>query len=166
MQTGFPLTIFQAVPAMNINNPPVARIGLLIRKPVADVFEAFVDPDTTPKFWFDRSSGRLETGATVQWYWDRFELTIDVDVRDLDANRRILIEWRSNPDDVSTVEWTFDARTPDSTWVAIENSGFGGDGDAQVAAALDSVGGFALVLAAAKTYLEHGVQLNIVADSH
>jgi hypothetical protein len=29
---------------------------------------------------------------------------------------------------------------------------------------VDSTGGFALVLAAAKAYLEHGIDLNIVAD--
>ena len=33
---------------------------MLIRKPVAEVFEAFVDPDITAKFWFTKGSGRLE----------------------------------------------------------------------------------------------------------
>jgi len=34
--------------------------GMLIRRPVAEVFEAFIDPDITTQFWFTRSSGRLE----------------------------------------------------------------------------------------------------------
>lgn len=35
--------------------------GMLIRRPVMDVFEAFIDPDITTTFWFTKSSGRLET---------------------------------------------------------------------------------------------------------
>ncbi len=30
---------------------------MLIRKPVAEVFEAFVNPDITSKFWFTKGSG-------------------------------------------------------------------------------------------------------------
>jgi uncharacterized protein YndB with AHSA1/START domain len=43
---------------------------MLIRKPVAEVFEAFVNPDITTKFWFTKSSGRLEAGKQVQWEWE------------------------------------------------------------------------------------------------
>ncbi len=41
-----------------------------------------------------------------------------------------------------------------------------GDTDAQVGRAIDSAGGFALVLADAKAWLEHGIELNIVRDAH
>ncbi len=37
----------------------VVKTEMLIRKPVAEVFEAFVDPEVTTKFWFAKSSGRL-----------------------------------------------------------------------------------------------------------
>jgi uncharacterized protein YndB with AHSA1/START domain len=40
----------------------MTQTGMLIRRPVAEVFEAVVDPDVTTKFWFTRSSGRLEPG--------------------------------------------------------------------------------------------------------
>ena len=36
----------------------VAKAEMLIRKPVAEVFEAFVDPAITTQFWFTKSSGR------------------------------------------------------------------------------------------------------------
>ena len=42
---------------MELAEPPVAKVELLIRKPVAEVFEAFIDPGIITKFWFDRSSG-------------------------------------------------------------------------------------------------------------
>ena len=46
----------------------------------------------------------------------------------------------------------------------MKHSGIAGTGDAVVEQLVDSTGGFALVLAAAKAYLEHGIELNIVAD--
>lgn len=45
---------------------------MLIRKPVVEVFEAFVDPALSSRlwFWFTRGSGRLQQGAQVIWRWD------------------------------------------------------------------------------------------------
>jgi uncharacterized protein YndB with AHSA1/START domain len=50
-----------------------SKAEMLIRKPVAEVFEAFVNPDITSKFWFTGSSGRLAAGKQVQWDWERNE---------------------------------------------------------------------------------------------
>jgi uncharacterized protein YndB with AHSA1/START domain len=66
---------------------------LLIRKPVADVFEAFVNPDITAKFWFTKSSGRLEAGKQVQWDWEMYGSSIPVTTKAIEPNRRIVIEW-------------------------------------------------------------------------
>jgi len=41
---------------------------------------------------------------------------------------------------------------------------FSGNGDEVVKQALDSTGGFTLVLAAAKALLEHNINLNLIAD--
>jgi len=149
---------------MELKNPPTAKAELLIRKPVAEVFEAFIDPEIITKFWFDRSSGRLESGKQVRWFWDLFDFSIDVLTRDIVENQRIFIEWGVENDNLTTVEWTFTPRTDDTTYVSIVVDGFAGDADKIVAQALDSAGGFAFVLAAAKAWLEHGIQLNIVAD--
>lgn len=40
---------------LQLTQVPVAKTGMLIRKPVAEVFEAFIDPNITTKFWFTRS---------------------------------------------------------------------------------------------------------------
>jgi uncharacterized protein YndB with AHSA1/START domain len=47
---------------LQLKQVPVTKTGMLIRRSVADVFEAFVNPDITTKFWFTKSSGRLEAG--------------------------------------------------------------------------------------------------------
>ena len=51
---------------------PVAKAEMLIRRPVAEVFEAFVNPVLTSKFWFTKGSGRLEAGKQVKWDWEMY----------------------------------------------------------------------------------------------
>lgn len=45
---------------------------MLIRKPVEDVFEAFIDPGITTKFWFTKSSGKLGVGKRIRWDWEMY----------------------------------------------------------------------------------------------
>jgi uncharacterized protein YndB with AHSA1/START domain len=136
----------------------IVKTALIIRRPAEEVFQAFVDPAVTTRFWFTKSSGPLEPGATVSWEWEMFGVDTTVTVKDVVPNERILAEW--NPDDPSTVEWTF---TPHErgTHVQIVESDIKGDVTAH---ALDSMQGFSMVLAAAKALLEHGIELQVVAD--
>jgi uncharacterized protein YndB with AHSA1/START domain len=148
---------------VNITHVPVANTGMLIRKPVAEVFEAFVDPAITSRFWFSHGSARLQAGRQVRWDWQMYDVSVQVAVKAIEQDRRILIEW-GNPDATTTVEWQFTARPDHTTFVDITNRGFQGNGDEMVKQALDSTGGFVLVLAGAKAFLEHGIALNLVAD--
>jgi uncharacterized protein YndB with AHSA1/START domain len=150
---------------LQLRHVPISTTGMLIRRPVADVFEAFMDPRITSCFWFTKGSGRLEVGKTVQWTWEMYDLTIDVAVKAIEPNARILIEWpgTTNP---TTVQWTFAPFDGDATFVSITESGFLGDGDRVLEQVAGSTQGFSLVLAGAKAFLEHGIQLNLVADRY
>lgn len=55
---------------------------MLTRKPVAEVFEALTDPEITSRFWFTNGSGKLASGAQVQWDWEMYGVSVDVRVRD------------------------------------------------------------------------------------
>lgn len=142
---------------------PVAKAQMLIRKPGAQVFEALADPAVTSRFWFSKGSARLEPGKRVRWEWEMYGVGADVDVKAVEENRRILIEW-GGPDNPTLVEWTFEPRGEDQTFVTVRNWGFSGDAEKIVAEALDSTGGFSFLLAALKAYLEHGIELNLVED--
>ena len=131
---------------------------MLIRKPVADVFNAFVDPAVTTKFWFNRASGALNQGATVTWFWDHYGVSAKVKVVRLDTNRRLEIEWPQ------PARWDFEERANGTTFVTIRASGFTGSLEEQYQQALDQTEGFNLVIAACKAWLEFGVQLNVVSD--
>jgi uncharacterized protein YndB with AHSA1/START domain len=148
---------------MTTIQPPVASAQMLVRRPAAEVFEAFADPAVTSRFWFSKGSGRLEAGRQVRWDWEMYGVFAVVDVKAVEENRRILIEW-NGPDNPSSVEWTFEPRGEDRTFVTVRNWGFHGEPDAMVAEALDSTGGFSFVLAGLKAFLEHGIELNLIAD--
>lgn len=142
---------------------PTATTQMLIRRPVSEVFEAFVNPEIATKFWFTKSSGRLEPGKRVQWDWEMYGISTQVAVKTIETNRRILVEW-SAYGAPTTVEWRFTPRKDGTTLVIITNRGFTGDAQAMVQQAVDSTGGFALALAGLKALLEHDIELNLVAD--
>jgi uncharacterized protein YndB with AHSA1/START domain len=150
---------------LDMNTNVQAKAEMLIRRPVGEVFGAFINPEITTKFWYTKSTGRLEIGKRVTWEWEMYGVHSHVDVKAIDENRRILIEWEgySGPE---TVEWTFVPYGSNATFVSVTNSGFRGNEDEIVKQALDSTGGFTWLLAGLKAFLEHGIQLNLVADAH
>jgi len=141
----------------------IAKAEMLIRRPVAEVFEAFIDPAITTKFWFTKSSGRAEPGKQIHWDWEMHNASTDVNVKVVEPNKRILIEW-GEPEQRTTVEWIFTARPDNTTFVSITNSGFQGTQDEVAQQAIGSTEGFTLVLVGLKALLEHNINLNLVAD--
>lgn len=148
---------------LQLKHVPITKTGMLIRKPVADVFEAFINPDITTKFWFTKSSGRLEVGKQVQWDWEMYGVSAAVTPKVIEPNKRIVIEWPGYRG-LTTVEWMFAHQEDGTTFVSITEAGFTGDGDQLVKQVTDSTQGFTLVLAGLKALLEHDVRLNLVAD--
>lgn len=149
---------------LQLTQTPVAQTAMLIRRPVVEVFEAFIDPAITSKFWFTRGSGRLEQGKEVQWDWEMYNLSIKVTVKAIEEQKRILIEWPGYGIP-NLVEWTFTARKDNTTFVRITNTGFSAN-DEGVKQAINSTQGFTFLLAGLKAFLEHHVMLHLSADSH
>lgn len=143
-----------------LNQNPVVTAEMLIRRPVSEVFEAFIDPDITTKFWFTKSSGRLEKGRHIRWDWEMYGVFDDLYVHDIEENRRIAIE----SSDQTRTEWISASRGEHETFVAITHSGFTGNDDEMLHGAIDSMGGYTMVLCGLKALLEFGVVLNLVAD--
>ena len=141
----------------------VAKAEMLIRRPVSKVFEAFVDPAITSKFWFSHGSAKLEAGKSVQWDWEMYGFSTEARVKVLEPDKRILVEWSAygTPTDI---EWVFTPRADGTTFVSITNSGFPGSPLEMATLAVGSTEGFSFVLAGAKAFLEHGVLLNLVPD--
>ena len=141
----------------------ITSAEMLIRKPAPQVFDAFIDPAVTTKFWFSRSSGKLAPDTAVRWEWGWYGAAATVRVKAIEPHERILIEWGDPP---RPVEWRFAARADGTTLVRITEQGFEGTQDEIVAQALDSKGGFTIVLAGLKAWLEHRIALGLVPDQH
>lgn len=123
---------------------------MLLGKPASEVFRAFVDPAVTSKFWFSKSSGVLEAGKRVDWTWEMFGVSVQVDVKEHEGDKRLLVEWSHHG----------------TTFVTVTQSGLQESGDDVMNSALDSTQGFNLGLAGAKALLEHNVILNLVSDRY
>jgi len=140
-----------------------ANAQMMIRKPIKEVFEAFVNPEITTKFWFTKSTGQLEAGKQVEWAWEMYNVSVPVTVEVIEPNNRLVIEWGTG-EDQSNVEWIFKSLGESKTFVTINNYNLQGEGDHLISQVRDSTGGFTMVLAGLKAYLEHGIELNLIGD--
>ena len=138
---------------------PIVQAQMLIRRPVAEVFNAFADPAVTTKFWFSKSSGKLAPDARVRWDWEMYGVHDEIAVKAFELNARIAFEWGAPKSNLAEMRFAPHAK---GTLVNVTNSGL--QSDDVIAEALDLTQGWNLVLAAAKAWLEHGIDLNLVAD--
>lgn len=143
-------------------NAAVTETQMLIRKPVAEVFNALIDPAITTNFWFTKSSGMLSPGAEVKWDWEMYNVSTNVSVKEIVPNKKILIQWGDQKK--RDVEFQFKAFSDNTTYVVIKESGYIETGVELLASIKDSTGGFTTVLDGMKAYLEHGINLHLIRD--
>jgi uncharacterized protein YndB with AHSA1/START domain len=148
---------------LQLTQIPSVKVGMLIRRPPADVFRALVDPDITTRFWFTKSSGNVEPGADLRWEWEMYGASANVSVQEVEQDSRILFDW-GDGDESTTVEFRFIPHGHDATYVEVTETGLRGDGDQLVSRAAGSTGGFTIALCALKALLEHDVALSVVRD--
>lgn len=142
------------------DNPEVAA-QMLIRKPVSEVFEAFINPEVTTRFWFTKSSGRMEASKTLTWEWEMYQVKDEIEVLSVIPDKLIRMTWGQPK---TTVDYQFESITPETTYVTITNYDLKLEGEALVSAVRDLTGGFTTVLDGLKAWLEHGIALNLVGD--
>ena len=140
---------------------PTVECQMMIRKPISEVFQAFIDPAITTKFWFTKSSGRLEEGKTITWEWEMYNLSAEVKVNEIVPNKKISFEW---DDPTTTVDFEFTALSDKTTYLVIKNYGFSQTGDDLIGTIINNTGGFTTVLDGLKAYLEYGIELNLIKD--
>lgn len=137
---------------------PHASAEMLIRRPVAEVFDAFVQPAMITRFWLDSTSGPLGPDARVEWQFMVPGATDTVSVTAFEVARHLAFDWS----DGIHVDMRFEALRDDLARVKLVASGFGGpDNIAQV---IDATEGFAIVLCDLKILLETGRAGNLVRD--
>jgi uncharacterized protein YndB with AHSA1/START domain len=152
---------------LTLTKAPSVKVGMLMRTSAERAFEALRDPRVTTKFWYTNSTGEMSPGANLRWEWEMYGSSSDVHVDTVDENRRITFHWSGyDPQAPTVVEFRFEPRSIDSTYVEVIETGFSGDGDTLVDRVISSTQGFTFLLSSMKAYLEHGLILHITEDAH
>lgn len=135
----------------------IAKASLPIRRPPAQVFNAFVDPAILTRFWLQAASAPLSAGAVVEWHFMVPGAKDTVTVMDFQPGRRLVLRWS----DGSSVALDFTEFNPGETLLSVETSAFEpADADTLVG----TTEGFCLVLCDLKTLLESGRSAHLVKD--
>jgi uncharacterized protein YndB with AHSA1/START domain len=135
-----------------------ATAAMLIRKPVRDVFDAFVNPRSLEKFWLKRASGPLARDATVEWEFMVEGARETVTVTEFVLNQIIAFRWSGG----IAVTLRFEQHDTNSTRLSVSATGFTG-ADAP-SLAVNATEGFTIVACDLKTLLETGKSGNMVRD--
>ena len=75
------------------NNSKYSEAQMQIRKPVSEVFGAFIDPELTKHFWFTNGSGTLEVGNPITWTWEMYNFSTKVIATEILTDKKISINW-------------------------------------------------------------------------
>ncbi|MCV0370475.1 SRPBCC domain-containing protein [Filomicrobium sp.] len=138
---------------------PKFQVQLKIGKPVAEVFDAVVNPDKLTRYFIQSTNGPLVEGVTVRWKFAEVPEAIDVVVREVRPSERIVFEWPAEDGDYRTcVEMTFLAVEDESTLVLIKESGWRPN-PTGIEASYGNAGGWMHMMCCLKAYLEFGINL-------
>lgn len=135
------------------------RIG----KPVAEVFEAVVNPTELSRYFTTGGAeGRLETGVTVTWAFADYPGSFPVEVVEVERDRRIVLRWAADDQGAgayqTTVTMTFEAIEGGRTLVSITEEGWR-ETEAGQKASYGNCGGWMQMICALKAYKDHGINL-------
>lgn len=136
-------------------------VGGRISKPVAEVFEAVVEPDQLSEFFTTGGArGRIEPGAEVTWDFHDFPGAFPVLVQDVVPNEKVVLQWEASDDarTWTTVTITFQELEDGRTYVRINEYGWPGT-ETGLKSCLGNCEGWTGMLCAMKVWLEHGIRL-------
>lgn len=68
--------------------------------------------------WFSSATGRLEQGTTVEWTWQKYQFTAQVEVLEVVTDKRIQIKWGTPK---TTVDFIFEKVSENQTYLKIRN---------------------------------------------
>lgn len=142
------------------------NVAARIARPVAEVFEAIVDPAQLSRYFTTGGAkGRLEKGSTVTWDFHDYPGAFPVDVVEVVTNERIVLRWAADEPEnkgpkayQTEVTMTFEALEDGRTLVSINEKGWRKT-PAGLNASYGNCQGWMQMLCALKVWMEHGINL-------
>lgn len=131
-----------------------SKASLQILKPIAEVFEAIVEPNHMTQYFISESNGRMESGAELKWKFPEFEDVFPITQIKVNSPSFISFVW----DTETVVEIHLEALNDRNTVVRVREKGKSLS-EENLAWALSNSAGWANFLDCLKAYLEYGINL-------
>jgi uncharacterized protein YndB with AHSA1/START domain len=134
------------------------KTGLIILKPVHEVFEAIVDPLKMSVYFISKSTGRMEEGKKLIWKFPEMDKEFPVRVSKIEEDKYISFYWNDEDGKVLLVEMTLSPKENGSTFVVVTEKSRDND-EAGIKWLKGNTEGWANFLACLKAYVEYAINL-------
>lgn len=135
------------------------KAGLQVLKPVAEVFEAIVDPDKMKNYFISQSNGYMKTDENLVWKFPEMEIEFPVRIGKIETNKYISFYWDGAMDGEQTfVEINLQPVEEGITFISITEKSKANN-DAGIKWLKSNTEGWANFLACLKAWMEYGVHL-------
>lgn len=137
---------------------PAAKAAIQIGKPVAEVFEAIVNPEIMRNYFISQSTGRMDSGASLTWRFPEFDGDVPVRVKEVESPSLVRFGWDVNGHELECTIRLEPFADGKATVVRIEESSPVGYDPGQEWL-VGNTEGWANFCACMKAWLEYGVHL-------
>jgi uncharacterized protein YndB with AHSA1/START domain len=134
------------------------KTGLVMQKPVHEVFEAIADPAKMSNYFISKSSGRMEEGKKLIWQFPELDMEFPIQVIKIEKDKYLSYTWK-DPEGIETlVEITLIPKENNSTFLTVTEKSRNND-EAGINWLKGNTEGWANFLACLKAFLEYGINL-------
>lgn len=135
------------------------QVQLKIRKPVAEVFDAVVNPKKLTGYFTKTASGPMVGGSTVRWSFPEFPEEFPVKVKQVEKDAKVVFQWEAAEGGYdTTVELELKAIDAQTTTAQLREHGWR-ETPKGIESSYGNAGGWMFFLCALKAYLEYGINL-------
>lgn len=131
-------------------------VNTKINKPVAEVFDAIINPKKITGYFCEKTDAPLVEGQTVLWSWGQHHA--QVQVKQIILNQKIVIEWPAETGGTSITEMSFSSLEDGRTMVSISESGWPTTEEG-LAASYKNCQGWQHMITCLRGYIMHGIDL-------
>ena len=135
------------------------KAGLQVLKPIAEVFEAIVDPDKMKNYFISMSSGYMKEGETLIWKFPEMDIEFPVRIGKIIKGSYISYHWNDFADNTETfVEINLTETEPGITLIRVTEKSRPNDKTGMEWLKRNTEG-WANFLACLKAWMEYGINL-------
>ena len=135
------------------------KTGIQVSKPIAEVFEAIVNPDKMKNYFISKSSGYMKERETLKWKFLEMEIEFDIKVGKIEKPGYISFHWDGAFDGEETfVEMNLQEVENNSTFISITEKSKNNN-DQGIKWLKSNTEGWTNFLACLKAWMEYGIHL-------